>query len=97
LSSPVSLTKKTEGDSDVSLQAGGKRRHFGANSHLRGLSWRAANAAIEYKFTVATAAELNYTETEAELDAAVGIKDYAIYDFSSVTFPRGIHGTERSR
>ena len=49
-----------------------------------------ANAAIEYKFTVATAAELNYTETEAELDAAVGIKDYAIYDFSSVTFPAGL-------
>jgi hypothetical protein len=49
-----------------------------------------ANAAIEYKFTVATAADLNYTETEAELDAAVGIKDYAIYDFSSVTFPSGV-------
>jgi hypothetical protein len=49
-----------------------------------------ANAAIEYKFTVATAADLNYTETEAELDAAVGIKDYAIYDFSTVTFPSGV-------
>jgi hypothetical protein len=49
-----------------------------------------ANAAIEYKFTVATVADLDYTETEAELDAAVGIKDYAIYDFSSVTFPSGV-------
>jgi hypothetical protein len=49
-----------------------------------------ANAAIELKFTVATEADLNYTETEAELDAAVGIKDYAIYDFSSLTFPTGI-------
>jgi hypothetical protein len=49
-----------------------------------------ANAAIEYKFTIATAADLNYTETEAELDAAVGIKDYAIYDFASLTFPTGL-------
>jgi hypothetical protein len=49
-----------------------------------------ANAAIELKFTVATAADLNYTETESELDAAVGIKDYAIYDFLSLTFPTGI-------
>lgn len=49
-----------------------------------------ANAAIEYKFTVASPADLNYTETEAELDAAVGIKDYAIYDFSSLTFPTGL-------
>jgi hypothetical protein len=49
-----------------------------------------ANAAIENKFTIATPADLNYTETEAELDAAVGIKDYAIYDFASVTFPTGV-------
>jgi hypothetical protein len=49
-----------------------------------------ANAGITYKFTVPTAAEVNYTETEAELDAAVGIKDYAIYDFSNTTFPAGV-------
>jgi hypothetical protein len=49
-----------------------------------------ANAEIKYKFIVATAAELNYTETESALDAALGITDYAIYDFSSLTFPAGL-------
>jgi hypothetical protein len=49
-----------------------------------------ANAGIKYKFIVATAEDLNYTETESELNAALGIKDYAIYDFSSATFPAGV-------
>jgi hypothetical protein len=48
------------------------------------------NAAITYKFTVPTAADDNYTETEAELDAAVGIYNYEIYDFSSLAFPAGV-------
>jgi hypothetical protein len=55
-----------------------------------GLLSAPAYAGMKYKFTVPTAADLNYTETEAELDVAVGIKDYAIYDFSSLTFPTGV-------